>query len=115
MAKIAIILVVLCASLAGNVQAETSNYDFYFINGVWNSKDKAEESQMELNTHLGKQSSKLLWNENDFLLDLYDVYIEKTGEVNNLEYKTTEWWGMIYRFLPFNTKFELSIANEPCA
>jgi len=111
MAKIAIILVVLCASLAGNVQAETSDYDFYFINGVWNSKDKAEESQMELNTHLGKQSSKLLWNENDFLLDLYDVYIEKTGEVNNLEYKTTEWWGMIYRFLPFNTKFELSIAN----
>ena len=111
MGKIAVILIVLCASFAGNIQAQSTDYDYYFINGMWTSKDKAIASQMKLNTQLGKESSELLWNENDSLLDLYDIYIEKTGEINNLEYQTTEWWGMIYRFLPFNADFELSIAN----
>ena len=101
MGKIAVILIVLCASFAGNIQAQST--DYYFINGMWTSKKEAMESQEKLNSELGGQSAELLWNENDFLLDLYDIYIEKTGEINNLEYQTTEWWGMIYRFLPFNS------------
>ena len=63
MGKIAVILIELCASFAGNIQAQSTDYDYYFINGMWTSKDKAIASQMKLNTQLGKESSELLWNE----------------------------------------------------
>lgn len=111
MAKIAIILIMLCASLAGNIQADTSDYDFYFINGVSNSKKDAEQNQEKLNSQLGAESTELLWNKNDFLLEYHDLYVEKVGEANNPRFDTTPWWLMMYGLASLNSNLLSSIAE----
>ena len=71
---------------------DISDYDVYFINGVSNDEDEAVKSRDKLQEILNRSPVDLLWNKNHFILELFDLYVEKLGEVRIDETDTQGFW-----------------------
>lgn len=74
---------------------DLSDYDVYFINGVNTNEENAKISKNKLQTLIKKNPVDLLWNQNHFILQLFDLYIEKTGEINIDNKGTKGFWDFI--------------------
>lgn len=79
------------------------DYDVYFINGVDNTEKEGKETKDKLKEILNKHPAALLYNKNHFLVELFDLWVHKAGEIIVDRNGTLRFWGFIYDVLPPDT------------
>lgn len=72
----------------------------YFINGVMNNQREAKESKEKLRRLLYSTPITLLYNTNHLLLQFFDLWVHKSGEMIVDHGSTLRFWGFIYENLP---------------
>ena len=72
----------------------------YFINGVMNNQREAKESKEKLRRLLYSTPITLLYNTNHLLLQFFDLWVHKSGEMIVDKGSTLRFWGFIYENLP---------------
>jgi hypothetical protein len=90
-------------------KSNSEDLDIYFINGVRNSEEDAEDTKDKLEEVLDKSLEDPLYNKNNLLGQFFDVYVEKTGEVNVDKSGTGGFWNFIYRSIPPQGKMLLTL------
>lgn len=73
-----------------------NGYELFFINGVRNSEDQANESLDKLSGVLGIEPIKLEYNEDHLLGQLFDFWVHKVGESQVDKTGTLRFWLSLY-------------------
>jgi len=81
-----------------SIYAKASKIDqraVFFINGVSNTRNTATETIAALENSLDLSPIDLLYNKNHLLVQVFDLYIEKSGESGNHIFDTSAFWQML--------------------
>ena len=73
---------------------------FYFINGVMNKQNAAKQSRDKLRRMVHSAPITLLYNTNHLLLQFFDLWVHKSGEMIVDHGSTLRFWGFIYETMP---------------
>ena len=73
---------------------------FYFINGVMNNQREAKQSRDKLRRMVHSAPITLLYNTNHLLLQFFDLWVHKSGEMIVDHRSTLRFWGFIYETMP---------------
>lgn len=85
------------------------DYGVYFINGVMNSDKSAEDGAGKLEDILSAEPIHLLYNEDQAIGQFFDLYVQKTGEVEVDRTGTVLFWQIVLgtSLLPDNVRDSL--------
>ena len=89
--------------------SDLADYDIYFINGVMNSEDKANDSRKKLQEILNKDLKEPLYNKNHLLGQFFDIYVQKTGEERVDKTGTGGFWKFVFRIIPAAGQIALAL------